>query len=1087
MEKSLNAQTENKKKVVQILIHSEISGAGFVISKEGHIATCYHNIPPGAAAFITARFPFAGLSNKVYDAEIFALDEGNDIAILKISGYDPDIGFFSFQPSVGIYHEKIYTYGFPKLGGIEYLLATGDIVDCNGTENGFRRIQVRTKEIEKGFSGAPLILADNGLVVGMIYNIVEPDRSFRNIETSFSIPSEYIATLCPDASFLDRSTQLEKEITGHNTEELATLNQEGIYEEHIFYKRNISNVIDQFMLSEDTILLITGESGIGKTNALLYFVQHCTATVLPLYFNCTNYASLRLLEILKAKISILKSETDLSFSDALLQIEQNMSQSLVIIFDDLEKLNLISIQNFKNFLLQIHEYNEKSRIKLIKFIFSVNKDCINEYLPGFATRTGTTLSQYDYELFYVDTDNTPYFEIFRFGLDEELSSSELQQVYELYREKQFINYYNKKVGVKPLTSFEYLEDNIKRLISHPFTLKAFLISYHDREIPENISSIDVYTQLVNHFYERISDFSKTLVGSLNNLLSGIADEIYVKNHHSLTIMRSNEPYIPDYFALLNSVLRNTVFLTELQKKFNPFENKEVRFSSDWYFEYFLFLSMYSKLQKEQPSAKAALLNRYFDADNRSSLNALRSMTILASLVFQEEESLEKKLTYNMINDVAKPAQSQLFTNFFFDSIRLNYSFAKISSTDLLSVKYLNEDGAVKILNYIEKIEENGYYADALSLLLRDEFWENFEHNQQISNRRYISIAYNYFHKHIIDVSLNYIDRVTADFPNEYRAKYNFIKGRCYQFRQEYPTAIQIYADSAKEESMYGFRCAHQLAFTEMMQSSNYELVGTSLTGIIHKMSGVLSFEQQLVTKMLYATCLFRMSKYEEAEIELKQIIFARKKSRNYHKEGTALRALAELYFCLFEKEKALDTINRSIELLEKTTHFLSQAYSLDIKAQVLATISGDLNGAHDCIQRAISLCALDGKNAAANSWSHQTHAMIYGLGKDLENMQVRLKQSEAIFSTPFQKMRESFILILSNAMIDKAYAQLNKNKIKRLIRDFKQSSIGWYPSMLDLLLHDRNKAGKILDIKTNKPVFDDSFICDQIFGSLPTP
>ena len=90
-----------KKKVIIIFfflfqsinLFCQNSGTGFLISKAGHIATCFH-VVEGAD-----RIKVRGLNgdfSKVFKAKIIHTDEVSDLAILKIE--DEKFTFLTFKP-----------------------------------------------------------------------------------------------------------------------------------------------------------------------------------------------------------------------------------------------------------------------------------------------------------------------------------------------------------------------------------------------------------------------------------------------------------------------------------------------------------------------------------------------------------------------------------------------------------------------------------------------------------------------------------------------------------------------------------------------------------------------------------------------------------------------------------------------------------------------------------------------------------------------------------------------------------------------------------------------------------------------------
>jgi tetratricopeptide (TPR) repeat protein len=1066
-----------KRNIVKLRSGNDVLGTGFFISKEGHVLTCHHNLKN--VAFDTLSIEVTD-SGTVYDVVICLQDELNDIAVLKVANETIEVDFFLFKSSFGTDRQEVFTFGFPDIDTFNGIASYGTVVDCNIDDGGYRRIQTRFKEVESGFSGAPLI--HNGYVIGMVSQIVKPDHNLRNLETTFCIPSETISELVPECNYSTQEDFLLRDVQAHNSKELARLKHLGVYEKEVHLKRAISTQLEDFLTSEELIFLLAGQSGAGKTSTVVNFIEERDDSR-ALYIDCSNYYELGFKEIIASKIRDSHLQTNESEANFFLKLEEELSAPMVFIFDSIEALNSMNVQYFKAFLQEVKTYSAHSEKKYINIILTINKDYLIEYFPNFSPITNFNVTAYHYELFYIH-GNQPFFELARFDYKGE--NSELSQVYELYRKAGFIQHSGATIGVKPNTLFDQINHKLKSLISHPFTLRAFLISYHKKEIPNDVTGVEMYQSLIDkHLFEDTPNYSKQKSFQLKQLLAALADKVYFSGEDILYADELSVKNNENQEHLVNHLLLETPILKEIAEEFDPFGRRAIRFTSDWYYEYFLFLSMFEKLRiAKSYQARTDIIDHYINANNSQYLNGLKAIAILAEVILFKKTRFKKELIFNLVNATEETSKYQRFTHLLFDSLRMNYNFKNINKEALLSHALINQEGSLKVLHYVDSLEHNGYYEDALELLGVATFWETFADAPLIHNRYLLSLAFNEFHSHNTKRSALYIDQIDAAELQNNLAKYHFVKGRCYQFQQEYDTAISTYKQSAEEESEYGFRCAHQLAFTTMMKTSDFKQVGSLLEDILHKMSNVIPHEQQLVSKLLYATCLYRSDAYEESEEVLQEIIKSRRRSRNSHKEGTALRALAELYFFQFDREKALETVDTSIKLLSNTPYFLSLAYSLDVKAQIQAVIVGDLESALILIDQALALGYKAKKNEAAISWSLQTKAMILGLQGDLEAMNTFLAKSEVLGHSPFQKLLSEYIVLLAHSIEDSEYRLSHQNQILELIEKFKSKDMGWFPMILELLLEERTESSVKIHPRIHAKAFEKSFIYEKIVHGL---
>jgi S1-C subfamily serine protease/antitoxin component YwqK of YwqJK toxin-antitoxin module len=133
-------------------------GTGFAINENGYIATNYHVINNCEEIFVASN-----KSSKEVEAKVILRDQLNDLAILKIDNYIPEIPY-SFANNLKVL-ENVYAYGYPltyQLG--ENIKATnGTISSISAIDDDERYIQ-HTAPIQPGNSGGPLFNSDGNII-----------------------------------------------------------------------------------------------------------------------------------------------------------------------------------------------------------------------------------------------------------------------------------------------------------------------------------------------------------------------------------------------------------------------------------------------------------------------------------------------------------------------------------------------------------------------------------------------------------------------------------------------------------------------------------------------------------------------------------------------------------------------------------------------------------------------------------------------------------------------------------------------------------------------------------------------------------
>lgn len=114
-----------------------------------------------------------------------------DIAVLEFADLPTGCQPARLGRTKGIDGHNYLTVGYPSISKIiPYLESRGTIYQSFSNAISHRLIQLSTKEIEVGFSGAPLVDVVTERVVGMVNSFPSPNKHPRLVETAFATPSE---------------------------------------------------------------------------------------------------------------------------------------------------------------------------------------------------------------------------------------------------------------------------------------------------------------------------------------------------------------------------------------------------------------------------------------------------------------------------------------------------------------------------------------------------------------------------------------------------------------------------------------------------------------------------------------------------------------------------------------------------------------------------------------------------------------------------------------------------------------------------------------------------------------------------------
>jgi WD40 repeat protein len=187
--------------IVRVVGGAGTSGAGFVVTDDGVVATCAHvigNAGSGPGDQVEVVVPGGGTWKADVEADSWHAPDREDIAFVRA------IGLPATDPAV-LAHSRLAegadlrTYGYSAARPEDGLAGKVELVGTT-TLNGSTVLQARSHEVSLGFSGAPVWDRTTGVVVGMVDSIVTPgsDPAGRQGEVAFVRPAEELWAARPE-------------------------------------------------------------------------------------------------------------------------------------------------------------------------------------------------------------------------------------------------------------------------------------------------------------------------------------------------------------------------------------------------------------------------------------------------------------------------------------------------------------------------------------------------------------------------------------------------------------------------------------------------------------------------------------------------------------------------------------------------------------------------------------------------------------------------------------------------------------------------------------------------------------------------
>jgi hypothetical protein len=186
--------------IFRVLDGETVIGAAFLVT-EHLVATCAHVIEAAGQTsgdIVTLRLEDGATVTALVLREYWRDENAEDVAILRLDKSLEGIQPFILSPAKEAMGHKFSTYGFPK--ATHELNGDGKIINM-ARINGVALVQLDSKQVTPGFSGAPVIDENNRYlrrVVGMVVSITPPDEYQRQGTTAFAISSETLYKICSE-------------------------------------------------------------------------------------------------------------------------------------------------------------------------------------------------------------------------------------------------------------------------------------------------------------------------------------------------------------------------------------------------------------------------------------------------------------------------------------------------------------------------------------------------------------------------------------------------------------------------------------------------------------------------------------------------------------------------------------------------------------------------------------------------------------------------------------------------------------------------------------------------------------------------
>lgn len=247
--------------IVRILNRADSTvGTGFVVHKEGLIATCAHVIASagyGPSDRVSLIFQETGAkAEAVVEPTWWCAPLAEDVAILQLTDPLPSaIPPLPLGESSGTVDHPFQSYGYPAIGTDDGLYGAGQILG-GIVQQGIPLLQIDSSQVTVGFSGGPVFDRLKRRVVGMVTAIVDPDAHGRLRDVAFVTPTETLRETCDKLRLADICPY----------QNLEPFDEEKA--EFFFGRADLVNKLVEKLRGQQRFLAVVGPSGSGKSSVV---------------------------------------------------------------------------------------------------------------------------------------------------------------------------------------------------------------------------------------------------------------------------------------------------------------------------------------------------------------------------------------------------------------------------------------------------------------------------------------------------------------------------------------------------------------------------------------------------------------------------------------------------------------------------------------------------------------------------------------------------------------------------------------------------------------------------------------------------
>ncbi|MFI7176383.1 nSTAND1 domain-containing NTPase [Streptomyces spororaveus] len=183
----------------------EVAGAGFLVA-DGLLVTCAHVVElagGGPGTPVRLRFPHLEDAPRVDGlvlTEMWRASEDEDVAVVRLSSTPTGLKPLPLGSAAGCSGHKVRSYGFPAQAPQTGHLGFGEAGDLlpPSPQRGIHLQLTGANDLTTGFSGAPVLDEETGLVVGMLAEITAPDGLRRGQGVAYVTATQTLREIVPD-------------------------------------------------------------------------------------------------------------------------------------------------------------------------------------------------------------------------------------------------------------------------------------------------------------------------------------------------------------------------------------------------------------------------------------------------------------------------------------------------------------------------------------------------------------------------------------------------------------------------------------------------------------------------------------------------------------------------------------------------------------------------------------------------------------------------------------------------------------------------------------------------------------------------